>query len=161
MNVIVLPAPTRRELFLRGALEQLGNVVVWGALDCSELVALGELAAGLPDRRATHTAQRYLDENWEPVVAPTPGDLGFFGRDPGHVIHVVIASPDGHVLSADGATSTVTTYEEAEKHPAARVRLHPDVSWYRSAPFLGWRVHRELDEPTPAEVAAKACLPHP
>ena len=140
---------TKRDLFLRACLEQLGNVVVWGKLDCSETIAIGERAAGLPDRRATHRAQTYADENPDEAKPPKPGDLGFFGKDWAHVIHVVTLTADGHVLSADGATSRITTYEEAEKNPAARVRLHPDVAWYRSAPFLGWRVHRELDPIVP------------
>lgn len=151
---------TKRDLFLRGCLEHLGSVVVWGRLDCSELVALGELAAGLPDRRGTHTAQRYADENPVPAEPLVAGDLGFFGRDWKHVVHIVIATADGHILSADGATSKITTYAEAEKSPAARVRRHPNLDWYASAPFLGWRVHHELDL-SPAELAAKACLPHP
>ena len=144
-----MSGPTKRDLFLRACLEQLGNVVVWGVLDCSELIAIGEKAAGLPDRRATHRAQTYAAENPEAAEPPKPGDLGFFGRDWAHVIHVVTLTADGHVLSADGATSATKDYETAEKNPSARVRLHPDVTWYRSAQFLGWRVHRELDVLTP------------
>jgi hypothetical protein len=134
-----------RELFVFGCLEHLNRVVVMGHLDCSELIAEGRWAAGLGDERTTHTARRYADEHPEDVTDPRPGDLGFFGDDWDHVIHVVTMIHGGKVLSADGATHSVMTYAEAVARPHARVRLHPDVTWYRSAPFLGWRRHHELD----------------
>lgn len=137
---------SRREAFVLACLRHLDEVVVWGGLDCSELVALGELAVGLPDRRGSHNAQRYANNNPDPVEVPEPGDLGFFGSSWGKVIHVVICSFGRQALSADGATRLITDRSVAERNPAARVRLHSSVDYYRAAPFLGWKGHYELDE---------------
>lgn len=141
---MMLPV-SKREAFTLACVRHLGDVVVWGGLDCSDLVARGELVVGLPDRRGTHRAQDYADSNQVEVEAPLLGDLGFCGRDWAHVGHVVICTWGRQVLSADGATEAIRDWEVARGHPGARVRLHPDLAWYRSAPFLGWRRHLELD----------------
>ncbi len=135
-----------REAFVVGCLRHLGEVVFWGDLDCSDLVARGEIAAGLPDRRGSHTAQRYAFLNREDVKEPELGDLCFFGRSWAEVVHVAVSSFGGQVLSADGATHAVQDRTTAAINPHARVRLHPDTTWYRGAPFLGWRRHHELDQ---------------
>lgn len=132
-----------RDVFVRAALSFRDEVVVWGGLDCSDLVARAEFVAGLPPRMLTFTAQSYFDKNPTPVAKPRPGDLGFFGADGQHVVHVVIATPFG-ILSADGATSKIKDLVLAANNKASRVRLHPDTAWYKSAPFLGWRDHAEL-----------------
>mgnify|MGYP001570175908 FL=1 len=136
---------SRREAFALVCLRHLGDVVLWGALDCSDLIARGELGCGLPDRRATHTVQTYADQNPESAEKPRLGDLGFFGYSWRLPVHVVSSSFGGMVLSADGATRAIQQLDTAARIPSARVRLHENVGWYRSAPFLGWRRHHELD----------------
>lgn len=133
-----------REAFVVAALRHLGETVVWNGLDCSELVALGEMSVLGVDRRGTHTANIYLQRNKEPTASPALGDLCFWGKD-GFAIHVAIVAYGGHILSADGATSKVTEFADAQRNPNARVRLHRDIGWYTSAPFIGYRVHYELD----------------
>lgn len=134
---------TARTKFCDEVLRHVGETVLMGQLDCSELVALGHLAAGIGDQTKTHTAQRYHDETRKllDVEKPEPGDLGFYGAASDQVIHVVIYLAGGHVLSADGATRAVKTIEEARKKGAA-VRLHQSPSYYKNAPFRGW--HRNL-----------------
>lgn len=120
-----------REAFVAWCRAQLGKPVLWGQLDCSELVARGILAVGGPDMRATHTAQRMHDETPDLVTsqspAPLDGDLMFYGLDAAHVVHVAIWFDGGRVLSADGATRRIKTLAEAEK-AGARVRIH-DAPW--------------------------------
>jgi hypothetical protein len=136
---------TKREIFALGCLRYLGDVVVWGGLDCSDLVARGEMLAGLPDRRGSHTAQLYSTLNPTEAEKPKLGDLGFFGHSWAQVQHVVVSSFGGQVLSADGATQVIKDPAVAITKANARVKLHPDTLWYRSAGFLGWRDHHELD----------------
>lgn len=135
-----------RTRFLNAVTAELGKPVLWGALDCSELVAIGVKAAGGPDQSKTHTAQRYHDETRPLTVAefPQPGDLGFYGHDAHHVIHVVIYVAPGHVLSADGATSRITTLAGA-KAAGAEVRLHASEKYRRDVPFLGWNRNTIVD----------------
>lgn len=138
---------TKREAFTLACLRQLGAVVCWGKLDCSELVAVGEHAIGLEDRRSSYRARTYATRNRDTVVVPKLGDLGFFGPSFEAASHVVACSFGGQILSADGATAAVQDLAEAMRNPRARVRLHNDISFYKSAPFLGWRNHFELDLP--------------
>lgn len=135
-----------RDKFLAAALEQTGKTVLMGQLDCSELVAIGVRAAGGPDQRLTHTAQRYHDETRKLGLAefPRAGDLGFYGTDEKHVIHVVIYVAPGRVLSADGATSRITDLETARLHKAM-VREHPNEKYRRDVPFLGWHRNDVVD----------------
>lgn len=139
----MLPA---REKFLKATLAQLGRTVLMGQLDCSELVAIGVKAAGGPDQSATHTAQRYHDETRKLGLDefPQPGDLGFYGVDGKNVIHVVIYAGPGRVLSADGATRSVTSIEDAIAH-RAMVREHSDEKYRRDVPFLGWHRNTVVD----------------
>lgn len=135
-----------RVKFLEAVLEQLGSTVLWGKLDCSELVAIGVKAAGGPDQRGTHTAQRYHDETRKLLLEerPVPADLGFYGRDGEHVIHVVIRLPDGRLLSADGATPSITDIDVARAQGAV-VRQHAAVDYRHDVPFLGWRRNAIVD----------------
>lgn len=134
---------TAREKFVGEVLRHKGEVVLWGALDCSELVALGIKYAGGPDQSKTHTAQRYFDET--PALTqyefPKAGDLGFYGLDGKRVIHVVIFIAPGQVLSADGARPSIKT-AEAAMAAGARVRLHTTEHYRQDVPWLGW--HRNV-----------------
>jgi cell wall-associated NlpC family hydrolase len=135
-----------REKFLEAALAQLGQPVLMGQLDCSELVAIGVKAAGGPDQTKTHTAQRYHDETRKLSIAefPRPGDLGFYGADAKHVIHVVIYVAPGRVLSADGATWSVKDLPTAIAR-GAKVREHPSEKYRRDVAFLGWHRNDIVD----------------
>lgn len=93
--------------------------------DCSGLVAAAIKAGGGPDMTGTHNAQKLSDES-RPLLEtehPDAGDLGFYGKDWKHVIHVVLFCAGGKVISADGATWGITTLEQA-KASRCMVRLH-------------------------------------
>lgn len=140
---------SRRNRFVIHALEHLGDVVLWGALDCSELVALSLKEAGGPDWTKTHNAQRLHDEATREIVPgehELPGDLTFHGKDAQHVSHVGIWLAGGKVVSADGATPKVTTLEEAKANPRARVRLHSSTAYRPDLPYLVVRRFRALDD---------------
>jgi cell wall-associated NlpC family hydrolase len=127
----------------------MGDVVLWGDLDCSELVARSLLDAGGPDWRATHTAQRLHDDATRDIVPgehELPGDLVFHGRDASHVSHVGIWLAGGKVVSADGATSRVKTLEEARANPRARVRLHSSIHYRPDLPYLTVKRFTVLDD---------------
>lgn len=137
-----------RQKFIDECLSHVGETVLMGALDCSELVALGVKAAGGPDQTKTHTAQRYHDETRRllPGETPIPGDLVFYGvpqtkaaNDGRWIQHVAIALEHGYVLSADGATAAVKDLDTARKR-GARVRIHDSVHYRRDLPLVV--VHR-------------------
>ena len=141
---------TARDRFLKAVEEQLGKLVVWAAkapdaFDCSELVAWGLNVAsdGKLEHSATHTAQRYHDET-RPLVdgeEPLPGDLCFYGADAKSVIHVTVCDKYGGVVSADGATRSITSLKVALANPANRVRRHGKRRYRGEAYFV---VHRNL-----------------
>ncbi|MGH9811516.1 MAG: hypothetical protein ACRD4T_00120 [Candidatus Acidiferrales bacterium] len=135
----------KRTKFVRACLLRWNEPVLWGGLDCSELVALAELDVRLPDRRGTFRAQDYATYNHEDVEVPSSGDLGFYGASWRQVVHVIVAIDSHHCISADGATKKVTTLDGALAR-GARVRLHTGHRWYGGASWLGWRRHFELDE---------------
>jgi cell wall-associated NlpC family hydrolase len=115
-----------RSRFCQLAISRLGAVVVWGQLDCSELVAECLRGVGGPDLRATHRAKDMARET-RPLLPGEdvyPGDLAFFGADADHIIHVEILMAGGGTISADGATSKVTTLKQARANESARVRYH-------------------------------------
>lgn len=142
---------TARDKFLTAVIDQMGKPVLMGGhapdvFDCSELVAWGVLQAGGPDQRETHTAQRYHDEA-RPLMGverPEPADIGFYGFSHAQVIHVVIYLAGGHVLSADGATHSVTDLAVAKAHHAA-VRVHTGPDYRKDVPFLGWHRNTFVD----------------
>lgn len=127
------------------ALTKLGATVLWAAngpdvFDCSGLVlwALNGVGAKLSDRRAQDLADQTPDLATAPGAAPLPGDLCFYGQDAAHVTHVAIWLAGGKVLSADGATSRVTSLKSAQANPSARVRFHDSAKYRRD--WLG--IHR-------------------
>lgn len=139
-----------RDKFLDAVEALLGQPVVWGALDCSETVALGVLAAsdGKLDQRQTHRAQTYHDETRPllPTERAIPGDLVFYGSLPMDVtkagpsiIHVGVILKNGKVLSADGATSRITDAKVAALNPNAKVAVH-DTPHFRRDPYVS--IHR-------------------
>lgn len=141
-----------RDAFVAAALNLVGQPVVWGGLDCSDLVARAYKAAGGPDQRSTHTAQRYFDESRPllPKERALPGDLVFWGelldvtKQPPRIWHVGIVLSDGDVLSADGATSKITDLEKAKANPLARVKVHSGPH-FRRDPLVVVHRHLQLD----------------
>jgi cell wall-associated NlpC family hydrolase len=143
---------TVRNRFCVHALEHVGDVVLWGELDCSELVCRAFREAGGPDWTRTHTAQRLHDEASRELVpgeTPLPGDLTFHGyyaaNDALKVTHVGIWLAGGQVVSADGATPKVKTHAEAKANPQARVRLHSSINYRLDLPYLAVRRFTALD----------------
>ncbi len=131
---------TARDKFLKAVMALEGEVVVWGQLDCSEVVARGVKAAGGPDQSKTHTAQTYYEVTrpLQPLERAIPGDLIFWGTmpadpctDSNRIIHVGVILEGGKVLSADGATHTVTDLATAKANTNARVRVHNTVFFRR------------------------------
>lgn len=126
----------KRAEFILWCRAQLAKPVLWGDLDCSELVARSLLACAGPDLRGTHTAQRFADES--PALAtfagakPLDGDLCMYGADEGHVTHVAVWLDGGGCLSADGATKRIKTLEVAVAS-GAKVREHSTWRYRRDA----------------------------
>lgn len=127
-----------RGKFLEAVQQLIGQPVVWGHLDCSDLVARGILAAsdGKVDQRDTHTAQVYFEATRPllPAERAVPGDVVFFGdvgkdatRFAAHVIHVAVVLHGGKILSADGATSRITDAVIAAQNPMAKVAVHDSI----------------------------------
>jgi cell wall-associated NlpC family hydrolase len=142
-----------RNRFVVYALERMGDVVLWGELDCSELVARAFKDAGGPDWTKTHTAQRLHDEASRALVdgeRPLPGDLVLHGykatNDALKVTHVGIWLAGGQVISADGATPKIKTLAEAKAKPSCRVRLHSSINYRPDLPYLAVRRFTALDD---------------
>lgn len=148
--VIVPPAPLSeaRKKFLTAVLALEDQVVIMGALDCSETVAIGVRAAsdGKLKQSDTHRAQTYHDQTRKlgPDEQLIPGDLGFFGVDEKSIVHVIVYIAPGKVLSADGATSRIKSVDEA-KLARARVRFHKDPNYRGDVPFQGWHRNDIVD----------------
>lgn len=147
---VLIPAPpmSARDKFLLAVEALEDQLVIMGALDCSELVAIGVRAAsgGKLKQSATHRAQTYHDETRPLTLAefPRPGDLGFYGIDGKTVSHVVVYLAPGRILSADGATYGIRTVEGAQS-ARAKVRVHPSEKYRRDVPFLGWHRNTIVD----------------
>ena len=133
-----------RSRFCQLAIAKLGAVVLWGELDCSELVALCLLGVGAPDMTKTHRAQTLADETPNLVTAPgaepLPGDLCFYGTDAGNISHVAIWLAGGGCISADGATSRIKDLKTAKANPGARVRFHDSADFRKDQPYFA--IHR-------------------
>jgi cell wall-associated NlpC family hydrolase len=147
---ILIPAPpmSARDKFLLVVEALVDQVVVMGALDCSETVAVGVRAAsgGKLKQSDTHRAQDYFNETRALTAdeKPIAGDLGFYGHDGKSVSHVVIFLGPGRILSADGATFGIRNVDAA-KEARARVRIHPSENYRHDVPFLGWHRNTILD----------------
>lgn len=138
MSAVIVPPPPKmaREKFLDFVKAQLGKPTLWGgkgleAFDCSGLVTCGIRAAGGPDLRATHNADKLGNETRPllPTEKPLPGDLILFDAEqnqptaPGHDVdeHIgivlTVAGVDGATedtaIDASGATSRIRTLEGA------------------------------------------------
>jgi cell wall-associated NlpC family hydrolase len=131
--------------FDRGTRSLMPHGLAGLVFDCSGFVAAAMAAGGAADMSATHNAQMFHDETRElgPGEGPRPGDLGFYGADALHVVHVVMWLAGGSIVSADGATWGITTLEQA-KAAGARVRLHPSMA-YRREPYQRVRRNVYLD----------------
>lgn len=179
---------SRREQFVDYCIRQLGRPVFWGAkgdyvvdgdgvkillpkdfaFDCSGVMGCGLLEANSLDYRATWNAQRYFSE-LPPTKHPEIGDPGFYGKTDDDVIHMVVYVGMGHIVSADGASSTqLRRWDPAKRKPTDDERaaaVQRDILdglldartvrlWHlphkRSVPFRGWRTAAMLDDPTAA-----------
>lgn len=133
-----------RAKFLDYVLSQVEKPALWGAkgddaFDCSGLVTCGILAAGGPDLRKTHNANRLGKETrqLERGELPLPGDLILFDADEnGADEHVGIVVDAQTAIDASGATHAVTSIEEAVRR-MARVRMHKGHAYRKGA-----RLHR-------------------
>jgi cell wall-associated NlpC family hydrolase len=159
----VLTPPTYRDRFLAAVEQLLGMVVLWGAkdglaTDCSGSVTRSLKAIGGPDLTHCDNAQKLHDETRLLGAAPTdqalPGDLVFYGfpptpaelavnpAAPPHIEHVAVVDEFGGVISADGATSHITSFAAAQANPANRVRRHSSRFYRRDTPLVV--THRNL-----------------
>ena len=126
--------PRRR--FVAHAHAQLGKPYLWGAkgpdaYDCSGLVTDSLRAAGGPDLRPTHNAQKlYIEASPVADGVLAPGDLVFYGMSPQAVSHVVILCAGGKVFSASRGDRTVTTLAIAQQR-GAKVVCHPTMLYRR------------------------------
>lgn len=128
-----------RTKFMGYVLAQVDKPCLWGAkgddaFDCSGLVTCGIRAAGGPDLTKTVNANA-LAKNTRPLLPaekPLPGDLIFFDAErDGIDEHVGIVVDENTALDAEGATSRVTSLEEAVKRHA-KVRLHSGHQYRKS-----------------------------
>lgn len=122
--------------------------------DCSGFICAAYKAAGALDMSATHNAQLLHDEARELASGqgPLPGDAVFYGTPiyedlPGeggrivkvpaekNIIHVVMWLAGGHVISADGATWSIGTLEQA-RAARAQTRLHQTTHYRHDCPYV-------------------------
>jgi cell wall-associated NlpC family hydrolase len=136
---------TKRIAFLGWLLRQSGKVALWGQkgpdlFDCSGLVTRGYVEVGVDCFDPLFTNTDKLWKELEPVEAPAPGDLVFYGGErPDDVEHVMVFWGGGLVLGACGATPKIRTAQMA-REKGARVRLRrlhymPRLRGYRRSPF--------------------------
>lgn len=138
MNDAIAP-PTYRARFLATMESLMGKPVLWAqkgpdSFDCSGSVTWCLKQVGGPDLRLTHNAQSLHDATRAlgPGDLLIPGDLVFYGATgPKDVEHVAVYDEYAGVVSADGATSHITSLSVAMANPANRVRRHATIK-YRS-----------------------------
>jgi cell wall-associated NlpC family hydrolase len=133
MSAIIPPASARVR-FVAAVESKLGAPVVWAAkgdeaFDCSGLFTWALMKAGGPDIRHTENAQGLfnLTRALGPGELPLHGDAVFYGADEKSIIHIAVYRGDGSIISADGATSHITSLAVAMANPANRVRIHKSV----------------------------------
>ena len=152
----IVPPASHRVLFLKAMEALLGKPVVWAAkgpdaFDCSGSVTWCLKSVGGPDLTKTDNAQALHDET-RALGAPTtehplPGDLAFYGVYEGqgdaqkvHIIHVAVVDEFGGVISADGATSSIRSLQQALANPHNRVTRHALIRYRKDTPVVV--VHR-------------------
>lgn len=162
---------THREQYLAAVEALLGMPVLWGAkgpdaYDCSGVVTASMKKIGGPDLTDIENSQALHDHSralgWgpknlleyvkatgldgHPLQKPLPGDLAFYGYSMDRIVHVATVDQYGGAISADGATSQITSLHIALANPSHRVRRHAKVDFRGDLPF--WTVHRfvALDE---------------
>lgn len=138
-----------RERYIATAHAQLGKTVLWAArgpdeFDCSGLATWCLKEIGGPDLTHLENAQGLFNGTRAlgagPTDNPLPGDLVFFGHGELTISHVAILVENGQVISADGATSHITSLAIATANPSHRVRLHPSMLFRPDEPYVV--VHR-------------------
>jgi cell wall-associated NlpC family hydrolase len=136
--VTLVPPASARVRFVAAVEAKIGNAVLWGqkgpdVFDCSGLFTWALKEVGGPDLRHTENAQGLFDLTRElgPGELPLHGDAVFYGADEHGIIHVAVYRGDGSVVSADGATSHITSLAVAMANPANRVRVHKSMLFRR------------------------------
>jgi cell wall-associated NlpC family hydrolase len=123
-----------RDRFVQAVESKVGHPVLWAAkgpdaFDCSGLYTWAYKEIGGLDLRHTENAQGLfnLTRALEPGELPLHGDAVFYGTDEKSIIHIAVYRGDGSIISADGATSHITSLAVAMANPANRVRIHKSV----------------------------------
>jgi cell wall-associated NlpC family hydrolase len=144
---------THRERFVQVIERLRGQPVLWASkgpsvFDCSGLVTFAFREAGGKDLRHTHNSQALHDAARElgPTEKPQPGDLAFYGAGPDKVSHVAVIDTYGGVISADGATSAITSLAVSMNNPANRVRRHRSADFRKDLPYFTVRRFTLLDD---------------
>jgi cell wall-associated NlpC family hydrolase len=115
------------------ALKLVGCPYIWGGanpwtgFDCSGFVVwvyqvFGLLPSG--DWTAQGLAGWFLHRNEKANQNPKAGDVVFYGPDPDHLTHVMLALGGGLVVGASGGGHETTTTEEARRR-GAQVKVKP------------------------------------
>lgn len=138
---------TARQHFVECVESLLGMPVLWSSkgpesYDCSGLVTACLRKVGGQDLRYTHNAQALYEATRELVFGELPlaGDLCFYGHDAKSIEHVAVYMADGGVISADGATSRITSLKASLDNPHNRVRAHTSVKYRMDTPYVA--IHR-------------------
>jgi murein DD-endopeptidase len=133
-----------RDRYVHLGIEQLGKRVLWAGkgpdvFDCSGLATWLLKQVGGPDITHLENAQALFNGTRAlgagPTDTPLPGDFVFYGHDEKSIEHVAIWLAGGHVLSADGASSHITTLEQA-KAIGAGVHVHMSVMYRRDCLYV-------------------------
>ena len=122
-----------REHLVNLALKLVGCPYIWGGanpwtgFDCSGFVVwvyqvFGLLPSG--DWTAQALVGWFLHRNEKANQNPQPGEMVFYGPDPQHLTHVMLALGGGFVVGASGGGHEMTSTEEARRR-GAQVKVKP------------------------------------
>lgn len=140
-----------RGRFVDAVKAKLGSTVLWAqrgptVFDCSGLFTYCLKEIGGPDFTHLENAQGLYNGTRAlgapETDQPLPGDAVFYGHGPDTITHIAVLIENGRVISADGATSHITTLAMAQANPANRVRLHPSMLFRHDEPYVV--VHRNV-----------------
>lgn len=132
-----------RDRFLVALYAKVGAPVLWAtkgpdSFDCSGLFTACLYEIGGPDLRHVDNAQGLHDLTRALQVGelPLPGDGVFYGNDDKSIEHVAVYTSNGGIISADGATSRITSLALALANPSCRVRTHNTIHYRSDTPFI-------------------------
>lgn len=151
----IVPPVSHRVRFLKAVEALLGKPVCWGAkgpdaFDCSGSVTFSLKAIGGPDLTGTDNAHALHGKTRElgnpETEHPLPGDLAYYGiyeedpetkkKDKLRFIHVAVVDEYGGVISADGATSRITSLAQAMANPHNRIKRHALIRFRKDCPVV-------------------------